>query len=74
MEKLVTGRINKIKRSFREERDFSLFILAGIFIGMASGIFNTIFNNYLSDVYHLTSGIRGALEFPREMPGALVMV
>jgi MFS family permease len=74
LEKLVTGRINKIKRSFREERDFSLFILAGIFIGMASGIFNTIFNNYLSDVYHLTSGIRGALEFPREMPGALVMV
>jgi MFS family permease len=57
-----------------QERDFSLYVLAGIFIGMATGIYNSVFNNFLSDVFHLTSGIRGALEFPREMPGALVML
>lgn len=74
MEKLLVNRINRIKSAFREERDFSLYLLAGTFIGAATGIYNTIFNNYLNDVYQLTAEIRGALEFPREMPGASVMI
>lgn len=57
-----------------EDRDFTLYVLAGIFIGAASGIYSTVFNNYLNDVYNLTTSIRGVLELPREMPGALVMV
>lgn len=64
----------RIERSFKEERDFSLYVLAGVFIGAATGIYNTILNNYLNDVYHLTDEIRGALEFPRELPGALVVI
>lgn len=74
MDKLNVSKIEKIKTSFREERDFSLYVLAGVFIGMATGIYNSIFNNYLSDAFNLTSGLRGALEFPREMPGALIMI
>ena len=74
LERLISAQKEKIKCAFKEDRDFSLYVLAGVFIGMATGIYNTIFNNYLNDVYHLTSGIRGAVEFPREMPGALIMV
>lgn len=74
MKTLFVSRMARIKRSFQEERDFSLYVLAGVFIGAATGIYNTILNNYLNDVYHLTDEIRGALEFPREMPGALVVV
>jgi MFS family permease len=74
LEKAVLGRIEKLRGAFRDDREFSLYILAGSFIGVASGIYNTVFNNYLSDTYHLTSGIRGALEFPREMPGMLIML
>jgi len=68
------GKIKKIKRSFSEDRDFSLYVLAGAFIGIGTGIYTSIFNNYLNDVYHLTSGLRGAVEFPRELPGASVMI
>ncbi len=74
MEKQLVNRISSMKRSFKEERDFSLYVLAGIFIGAATGIYNTIFNNYLNDAYQLTEGLRGALEFPREIPGALIMI
>lgn len=74
MKNFIRNRADKIRCSFIEDRDFTLYVLAGIFIGVASGIYSTVFNNYLNDVYHLTAGLRGVLEFPREMPGALVMV
>ena len=43
------------------------------FIGIATGIYSTIFNNFLNDVFHPTAEVR-ALEFPREMPGASIMI
>jgi MFS family permease len=46
----------------------------GVFSGIAGGINSTIFNNYLSDVYKLSADARGIVEFPREMPGVLIMV
>ena len=39
---------------------------------MTSGIFETTFNNYLSDTFAMSAGARGRLEFPRELPGFLV--
>ncbi|HWQ75710.1 MAG TPA: MFS transporter [Syntrophomonas sp.] len=74
MKSFIRNRVDSIRCSFMEDRDFTLYVLAGIFIGAASGIYSTVFNNYLNDVYNLTAGIRGVLELPREMPGALVMV
>jgi len=70
----LAAKIGKMKASFTDDRDFSLYVFAGIFIGAATGIYNTIFNNYLNDVYHLSSELRGILEFPREIPGALIML
>jgi predicted MFS family arabinose efflux permease len=60
--------------SFKEDRDFNLFLLVGFLSGIAGGINATIFNNYLSDVYHLAADVRGLVELPRELPGLLIVI
>jgi len=67
-------KLNRIVFSFNEDKDFSLFLAVGFFTGIGSGINSSVFNNYLNDVYHLTETARGIVEFPREMPGALLIV
>lgn len=57
----------------RQNRDFFLFILAGAFLGLYSGLYDPSFNNYLNDVFHIGEVARGGLEFPRELPGFLVV-
>ncbi len=53
--------------------DLKKFLLASAFLGVALGINSAIFNNYLSDVFQITIGQRTLLEFPRELPGFLVV-
>lgn len=65
---------NGLLERIRTDRDFSLFLLSGVFSGIATGINNTIFNNYLSDVYNLSADARGMVEFPRELPGVFIML
>ncbi|MFZ4395832.1 MAG: MFS transporter [Kiritimatiellia bacterium] len=48
-----------------------LFLIAVSLLSAASGMFETTFNNFLSDTYHLKADARGALECPRELPGFL---
>ena len=43
-------------------------------VGIASGIFETTFNNFLDDTFHIGASARGMLEFPRELPGFLTAV
>ncbi|MBU3114219.1 MFS transporter [Clostridium lacusfryxellense] len=59
---------------FNNDRDFKLFLIVGLFTGIASGINSTVFNNFLSDTYKLTAAARGIVEFPRELPGVLIVV
>jgi len=61
-------------RKFLRDRDFNLFLLAGLFAGIGAGINTSIFNNYLSDIFKLSEGVRGFLEVPREAPGLFIMV
>lgn len=49
-----------------------LFLLAVFGLGMANGIFQTTYNNFLSDTFEISAATRGWLEFPREFPGFLV--
>ncbi len=65
---------NGVKLAFENDRDFSLFIIAGFLGGIASGINGSIFNNFLNDVYHLTASQRGFVEVPRELPGLLIVI
>jgi hypothetical protein len=53
-------------------RELTLFLMVVAALGLTSGIFETTFNNFLSDSFHLSAEARGQLEFPRELPGFLV--
>lgn len=70
----LRGRISALLESYRNDRDFTLFLIVGLFSGVAGGINATVFNNFLSDVYHLSASARGIVEFPRELPGVFIMV
>ncbi len=63
-----------LQKYFHMERDFNLFLLAGLFSGVGAGIYTSIFNNYLSDIFKLSEDIRGFLEVPREAPGFFIML
>ncbi|WP_291638009.1 MFS transporter [Clostridium sp.] len=63
-----------IARKFNNDKDFKLFLIVGLFTGIASGINSTVFNNFLSETYKLTAAARGIVEFPRELPGVLIVI
>ena len=54
------------------ERDFRLFIIASVLMGLGACVNSSVFNNYLKDVFSLDVARRTFLEFPRELPGFLV--
>lgn len=51
-----------------------LYFCAFGLIGAALGVQESIFNNFLDDTFAITATGRGGLEFPRELPGLLVVV
>jgi predicted MFS family arabinose efflux permease len=52
---------------------FKAFLLGVFFLGINAGALSSAFNNYLNDSFTLSSRQRGFLEFPRELPGFLVI-
>lgn len=50
-----------------------LFSLSVLMMGIYSGLYDPSFNNYLAQVHHLGEVARGGLEFPRELPGFLIV-
>lgn len=50
-----------------------LFAAAQLMMGVYSGFYDPSFNNYLSQVHHLSPLARGSLEFSRELPGFLMV-
>ena len=55
------------------KREYILFIMASIFIGVGIAANDTSFANRLSDDLHFSTFTRMALELPRELPGFLVV-
>lgn len=53
-------------------RELAVFFVVVAALGMAGGIFETTFNNFLNDTFGISAEARGRLEFPRELPGFLV--
>jgi len=70
----IIEKLLNLRNKFNTDRDFKLFLIVGLFTGIASGINSTVFNNFLSDTYKLTAAARGIVEFPRELPGVLIVV
>ncbi len=64
--------MNEKSSSLRVQFVLCLTAVAGM--AVASGINDSIFNNFLSDTFHLSAGQRGWLELPRELPGFMVVV
>ena len=56
------------------ERDFLLFLVSGIFLGVAQSVDAASLNNYLKEHFGMLIIHRSALEFPRELPGLLVVL
>lgn len=52
-------------------RNLLLFAAGMALMGIAGSMFETTFNNFLSDTFGLKADARGFLEFPRELPGFL---
>lgn len=73
-QKSFIGKFINALSNFQDDRDFKLFLIVGLCTGIAGGINSTVFNNFLSDVYSLSASGRGIVEFPRELPGVLIVV
>jgi hypothetical protein len=70
-EKPLLGKITKRLASL--PKDFQLFIIAIALIGFSQSVVNSVFNNYLNEIFHISNYQRGLLELPREIPGFLVV-
>jgi predicted MFS family arabinose efflux permease len=53
--------------------DFRLFLIATFVFGFSQSIVDSTFNNFLNETYFISDFQRGLLEFPRELPGFLVV-
>lgn len=56
------------------DRDFVLFLLVGVCLGLAQSVDGSTFNNFLKERFHMLILQRSALEMPRELPGFLVFI
>lgn len=56
------------------ERDFLLFLLVGVFVGIGQSIDGATLNNFLKDKFDFLIMQRTLLEIPRELPGLLVVI
>jgi predicted MFS family arabinose efflux permease len=56
------------------EKDFLLFLISGIFLGIAQSVDGSTMTNYLKEHFGMWILQRTALEFPRELPGLLVVL
>ncbi len=63
-----------MKTALSARNDFLRVLLATLFFGAIGGIFLSTLNNYLADVHLLSAESRGWLEFPRELPGFLIIL
>ena len=68
---MVKGLLNRLKL---QEKDFLLFLLVGVFLGIAQSVDGSTLNNFLKEKFHMLILQRSALEMPRELPGFLVVV
>ncbi|MDD3879188.1 MAG: MFS transporter [Syntrophomonas sp.] len=61
----------RLKKAFANQ--LFLFAVSVFMMGLYSGLYDPSFNNYLAQVHHVGAVARGGLEFPRELPGFLVV-
>jgi predicted MFS family arabinose efflux permease len=55
------------------DKNLRCFLIGVLLVGINGGILAASFNNYLNDIFSMSEKARGALEFPREFPGFLLI-
>ena len=65
--------MNILTRIKQSSRELLLFASAAMILGMALSMMNATFNNFLNERFALSGFERSFLEFPRELPGFLVV-
>lgn len=65
--------ITWIKRMGFAPRELKLFAFASLAMGISYSIFDSTFNNFLNERYTIDGFQRSFIEFPRELPGFLVV-
>jgi predicted MFS family arabinose efflux permease len=65
--------MNLLFRIKQSPREILLFATAALILGMAFSIVDATFNNFLNERFALSGFERSFLEFPRELPGFLVV-
>ncbi|MFH0945668.1 MAG: hypothetical protein V2A76_10760, partial [Planctomycetota bacterium] len=68
------GILLRMRHNSPERRDFLRLLLATLCFGAAMGIFQSTVNNFLESVHGFSAEERGWLEFPRELPGFLLII
>jgi predicted MFS family arabinose efflux permease len=63
-----------VLRFVQAPKDLRYALIATAFFGATGGIFMATLNNYLAEVHGMDAAMRGWLEFPRELPGFLIML
>ena len=56
------------------EKDYLLFLISGVFLGIAQSVDGSTLTNYLKEHFGMLIIHRSALELPRELPGLLVIL
>ena len=69
----LVKRANLAERLSSASRELKLFMAASFAMGVAYSLFDSVFNNFLNDHFSLSGFQRSFLEFPRELPGVLVV-
>lgn len=65
---------NKINLSSKMSKNLIIFFVITGAVGIAAGLIDTVFGNYLKEVYDVTTTQRGLIEAPRELPGLLCLL
>lgn len=64
---------NWLKSWSNADANLRWFILGVLFLGINNGILTSSFNNYMFDQFSVSAQERGLIEFPRELPGFLLI-
>ena len=65
--------MNFVARVKKSSRELILFASASLALGVAYSMVDSTFNNFINEKFPLTGFQRSFLEFPRELPGFLVV-
>lgn len=71
MKKLLT---DNLKHVYKPNAKFGRFLATLLLMGIATGLYRGIQDNYLAQIVHITEFERGIVEFFRELPGLLVIL